>query len=97
MSKKEIKTLSKEFCSANVISAKVGTNTPMGGDASHGGHTIFELKDLAGTEWYITVDGEEFKPTTIKLELYGDTEADTFIEALEFAFETLKKQQSETT
>jgi len=47
----ELKTIVKErlpptFTSANILTVKVGTNTPRGGDAGHGGETVRLLGDL---------------------------------------------------
>lgn len=68
----------------------------MGGDAGHGGKTIFELKGLGCGGWYITVNGEKHNfPKTVKLEFFGDFEALAFIEALEFAADKLRTQISE--
>lgn len=93
MNKREVKT-AKRIQNANVISAQVGTNTPMRGDAGHEGHTIFELKNLASTSWQITIDNKNpIEPNRIKLELFGDTEANTFIEAIDFALETHKNNK----
>ena len=86
------------FWSANSLAVEVGTNTPKGGDAGHGGKTTLKLKDLGGTCWGITVRTNG-KDTTFKefdeitLNLGGDSEANTFIEALRFAVYILDVQQ----
>lgn len=89
---------SKEFWSCNAFEVTVGTNTPCGGDAGHGGKTLLKLRDLAGTEWAIAVDGKEvaFCPRELVIVLGGDSEAKTFADSLIFAGRTLKKQMRET-
>jgi hypothetical protein len=52
-----VKTFRKEISSANILSVETGTNTPCGGDAGHGGITIFKLKDEGATGWSLTFDG----------------------------------------
>ncbi len=91
---KEIKMHKKTFTSANILSVEVGTNTPMGGDASHNGKTVFKLTDECGTAWKIKSGNyEKDEPKEITIELYGDCEAETFIDALEFSVSALKAQQ----
>lgn len=82
-------------CSANILNVSVGTNCPQGGDAGHGGRTMLRLIDEAGTAWRVTVDGKTtVDPGTIEIVLYGDCEAETFAESLEFAAKTLLEQLS---
>lgn len=84
---------SEEFWSANAFKVTVGTNTPCGGDAGHGGKTLFRLQNLAGTDWNILVDGEGvIGPDELTIILGGDCEANTFADSLIFAGKTLKKQ-----
>lgn len=87
---------SKEFWSCNAFEVIVGTNTPCGGDAGHGGKTLFRLRNLVGTCWDISVDGKEVaEPDELTIVLAGDTEAQTFADSLVFAGRTLKKQMRE--
>jgi len=89
------KTYTREFSSANILSIEVGTNTPCGGDAGHGGVTILKLRDETNTCWNLKCDDHETdQPKEITIELRGDTEAETFIKALEFAVSVLKAQRS---
>src|SRR5690606_33809485 len=94
----DVKTVSKEFVSFNILEATVGTNTPKGGDGGHGGRTVFRLKDHASTAWQLNVlhdFGEKTvieQPSSIEIVLSGDAEAETFIDALEFAAQELRKQ-----
>ena len=90
----KIKTYKKTFSSANILSIEVGTNTPCGGDAGHGGVTVFKLRNEGGTAWELRCNGiKKEDPEEITIELYGDTEADTFIQALEYALSILKSQR----
>lgn len=92
--RKQLKPEKKLCCDVNCLVVEVGTNTPKGGDAGHGGRTLFELTDKSMTAWEVTVDGKRIRqPNTIKIELFGDSEALSFIEALEFAYHTLKNTQ----
>jgi hypothetical protein len=106
----EVKTFKKKFSSANILEVEVGTNTPHGGDAGHGGVTVFKLTDHAATAWEIKVvdkNGKTTKieqPQQIELSFFGDTEADTFTDSLKYAIhilsvqtETQKKREMERT
>jgi hypothetical protein len=93
----KVQLRSKEFWSCNAFEVIVGTNTPCGGDAGHGGRTLFRLRNLVGTCWDISVDGKEVtEPDELTIVLAGDTEAETFADSLIFAGRTLKKQMRET-
>lgn len=97
---KRIKTERKVIKNANVLAVEAGTNTPMGGDAGHGGITVFKLSDYGATAWklvYIKDTDQTVveQPDKITIALYGDTEAETFMEALRFALQTLGIQHSE--
>jgi len=92
-----IKTVTKELTSANILRMTAGTNTPQGGDAGHGGVTVFSLEDIAGTGWDIEIitDSEVIsidQPKKIILKLYGDCEAETFTRALIIAGVCLNEQ-----
>ena len=94
----------KEISSANILRVRVGTNTPCGGDTGHGGRTHVQLVDEASTSWEVEVEVEGEKkmirvenPHSITIRLGGDSEADTLIEALEFAAKSLRSQQQKKT
>jgi len=84
----------------NVLTVAAGTNTPQGGDTGHGGVTVFELTDEAGTDWRLTVEEHSCNKTLIdnikriRLELYGNSEAATFIAALKFALKVYELQRT---
>jgi len=85
----------RSFTSCNIFEVKVGTNCPMGGDAGHGGKTLFKVINAAGTSWVIAMKkGEEryiiSDPEELTIALFGDTEAETFSQALEFVGRYLK-------
>jgi hypothetical protein len=94
-----VETLSKTFTGANTLKVVAGTNTPQGGDAGHGGVTVLELRDEGGTCWHLVVeDNAGFikrisDVKTIRLELFGDSEAATFIGALKFALKVFELQR----
>jgi len=85
------------FHSANILTIRAGTNTPQGGDTGHGGRTLLELQNEAATDMRVeierdTVSAEPNAVSKVRIILGGDTEAKTFIGALEFALNTLKEQ-----
>ncbi len=82
-------TQEKDIVGANILKVIVGTNGYKGGDSGHGSRTHFELRDVGGTDMAVSV-GEH--GSSIRIELGGDSELKTFIEALEFAVATLKEQ-----
>jgi len=87
----------KKFTNANILRVEAGTNTPCGGDGGHGGRTVLRLMDLGGTCWDIEISVNERKyriesPDSIEIKLYGDAEAETLAQALEFAAKILRKQ-----
>ena len=50
MKDSKLETFKMEFWSANAFQVEVGTNTPQGGNDSHGGQTLFRLKDATAAE-----------------------------------------------
>jgi hypothetical protein len=77
-----------EFRQASAYIVTVGTNGYHGGDAGHGSRTYFQLhSDGADVEIRIDNDGRD-----VTIEMGGDSELSTFIEAMEFAVDTLKRQ-----
>jgi transcriptional regulator with XRE-family HTH domain len=84
----------KEIVNANILTIKVGTNCPQGGDTGHGGKTFIVLEDSACTDMRLQIDDEDeyYEPEKIKIMFGGDTECITIIEALKFAVKELEKQ-----
>jgi hypothetical protein len=90
----DIRLLAHEYCSFNIMTVRVGTNCPRGGDSGHGGRTIIEFEDLSSTDMSVTLNGEEqsLMGNKIRLVFGGDCECDGLIECLEFAAKALKAQ-----
>jgi len=76
----------KEFRLASAFTVTVGTNGEQGGDAGHGSRTYFRL-DSDGADVGISL---EASGTGVTIEMGGDSELRTFVEALEFAAQTLR-------
>jgi hypothetical protein len=94
-----VETLSKTFTSRNVLTVIAGTNISQNDKAKHGGITVLELRNECGTEWRLIIEDEAgFRKhmsdvRVVRLELYGDSEAETFFEALKFALKVYKLQR----
>ena len=88
-----IETHSLEITDACILKVEAGTNCPKGGDSGHGGRTVFRLIDEASTNMRISVDGRPLESThEIEIVLGGDSEAECFIQALEFGAKILRGQ-----
>jgi len=85
---------SYESSSNNVLEVTVETNTPKGGDTGHGGITTFQLRDVAGTD--IKCSWNE-KERCLCISLGGDSEAETFIDCIGWAYRELSRQQIKNT
>lgn len=88
--------------SANLLEVAVGSNCPQGGDGGHGGRTVFRLTNQGGTCASVRVNGGQAIGNigsavgdfeSLELVLAGDCEHETFIAALEFALDSLKKNR----
>lgn len=93
----KVETLVDEFVNANILEAEAGTTGKMGGDKGHGCRTYFRIKDLSSTylECNIRNNGKAYEfhnVGEVELMLGGDSELETFIEALRFALSTLEAQ-----
>ena len=83
--------IKKTFEDINILTVEGGTNCPQGGDAGHGGRTKVRWKNEGGTSmWVNVVEGYGGEDKTIErveeveIVLGGDTEAETFIDSLEY-------------
>ena len=82
----------------NVMQVTAGTNGYQGGDTGHGGRTYFSLgcdatdMRVKVIEKYRGACYETEDADTVEIVFGGDAELDTFIQALEFTLQTLKKQ-----
>ena len=94
---------SMQITSANILKVTAGTNGIQGGDSGHGGRTVFCIEDDSSTAMRCVVETDEGSHEfgtyshnavlkRVKLIFGGDCELETFIKALEFAAETLRKQ-----
>lgn len=74
-----------EVSSANILEVEAGTTGFMGGDSSHGCRTYFTIRDLASTDMNIKVLADNDNDRGgFEVELGGDTELDTIVDALKF-------------
>lgn len=89
----EVPTKVKELVGANVMEVKTGTTGYKGGDSGHGGRTVFKLTDIGSTDMRVSINGSGYFPLhEVGIAFGGDSELDTFVQALEFALDTLKSQ-----
>ncbi len=87
---KLIKMYEKEIMLENTLRVAAGTTGFCGGDTGHGGQTFIELEDIACTD----INCEVQRPgghLLIKINLGGDAELATIIEAFEFIAKTLRR------
>lgn len=77
-----------EFVSANVLEAYAYTTGERGGDAGHGGRTFVMLRNVASTAMSAYAHGDN-----VVIALGGDTELDTFIDALRWMADSLERQR----
>src|SRR5260370_35854175 len=83
-----------EFFGANCLRVTAGTNCPRGGGSGHGGRTVLILEDQSSTDLRCSADFASHSYTNaIEVILGGDSECDMFIQALEFAANTLRLLQ----
>lgn len=80
----------EQFASANIMEVTVATNGLQGGDSGNGSRTYFSLEDLASTDMDIRTSGRK-----LEIMLGGDTELQTFIEALRWAANTLEEMSNQ--
>ncbi len=88
-----LETEIRQFTSANILEAEVGSTGLMGGDSGHGGRTYIRIEDKGGSD--IKVHSLPIWPDYrgnggVVIELGGDTEQLTIIDALRFIADTLE-------
>jgi hypothetical protein len=88
----EIPTHKEEITSCNIIEVEVGTTGHMGGDTGHGGRTYFKIKNLSSTDMRPRAHSDNFGHNWVEIVLGGDTELDTFCEALRVGYEVLSRK-----
>ncbi len=82
------------FENANILTVTAGTNCPAGGDSGHGGRTLLRIVNDASTDISVRIDGGELQQVdSVEIILGGDTECETFTQALEYAVSVLRLQQ----
>ena len=87
----EVETFSKQITGANILSVEVGTTGIMGGDTGHGGRTFLRIADEGSTDIFVETENDDAWHThSVSMSLGGDSELETFVEALEFAVTTLR-------
>jgi hypothetical protein len=91
---KIIPTWQREIVNCNILEVEVGTNGYHGGDSGHGCRTYLRISDLASTDIEVTPLFDRCGSGGVEITLGGDTELETFIEALEFAAMVLKKESN---
>lgn len=84
----EITTYKREVVSANILEVEAGTNGYQGGDTGHGCRAYIRFEDKGGT----AIDARLIRRGEggAAIELGGDCELSTFIEALKFAARVLE-------
>ena len=88
-----VTTTIKEIANCNIITVEAGTNGYGGGDSGWGSRTYFRITDEASTDMDVKVSTTDYGTKQVEIMLGGDSELDTFIEALEFAAKTLRQRK----
>ncbi len=77
-----------ELVSCNILGVKVATNGYCGGDSGNGSRTYFRLEDLSSTDINLRLLNNN---KGVEIILGGDTELETFIQALRWAADNLEE------
>ena len=89
-------TWQRDITNANCLEVEVGTTGYQGGDTGHGGRTFLRIKDDGGTDMRVTTINDDTEHTDeFILELGGDTELATLIEALKWTVSVLEAKAAE--
>ena len=92
----EVQTFKREITNANILEVEAGTNGFCGGDTGHGSRTYFRIEDLASTDIKVNHQVDKYGDTVgFSVELGGDTELTTIIQALKFITKVLEDQSNE--
>src|SRR5215510_5350279 len=94
MNEPAIDTKTRDINSPSSLHVTVGTNCPQGGGSAHGGRTVFRLENRSRTDWHVSVNAERVAvyPDSIEVHLGGDSEAQSFAQALRWAASVLDCQ-----
>lgn len=77
--------------SCNCLDVDVATTGYCGGDSGHGGRTYLKLMDADCSDIDFRVSEDKYGRKSVEMMLGGDTELETFIEALRWAADSLEK------
>lgn len=87
-----VRLVGKRFMDVCDVEVEAGTNCPQGGDAGHGGRTIFRLQcDTADIRVSLNSEPEK-APETITIIACGDAEARLLASALEYSARVIRAQ-----
>ncbi len=89
----KIVTWERDVTSANILTVEAGTNGYQGGDSGHGGRTFVRIEDAACTDIRCSVEQDYYgHMNSLEITLGGDTELETFIDALKWIISILEVQ-----
>lgn len=88
----KVDTYKQEIINHNVIEVEAGTTGPQGGASSWGCRTIMKIKNLGCTDMRPTGYSDDYGHSEFSIVFGGDSELETFIEALEFTLDILNEQ-----
>lgn len=91
-SKIGLPTWMREVVSANILEVEAGTNGYHGGDAGHGSKTYIRIEDAGGTSIKVKPINDGYGNIGFEMELGGDCELSTIIEAFKFVVTVLEDQ-----
>lgn len=95
----DVDTYKTEIGDINILEVEAGTTGYCGGDTGHGGRTYFRVSDLASTDMRCRIysGGKQYElghVSEIEIMFGGDSEMDTFCEALRFGVEVIGEHAS---
>ncbi len=89
----KIVTWERDVTSANILTVETGTNGYQGGDSNHGSRTFVRIEDTDSTNIRCSVEKDCFgHMNSLEITLGGDTELETFIDALKWIASILEVQ-----
>ena len=90
-----ITTYETEIISANALEVEAGTNGYHGGDSGHGSRTYIRIDDICCSDMTVSLTECNFGCKGFQIELRGDCELSTIIDAFKFVVEVLEDQIAE--
>lgn len=85
------------FQSCNCLDVDVATTGYCGGDSGHGGRTYLKLMDADCSDIDFRVSADQYGRKVVEMILGGDSELETFIDALRWAADTLETMANNNT